>query len=98
MSDIDDDLIEAPRAEQLEFSIPLHQSLIQTILLVGMPREVAIITMTIAAAITLGLQVWQVGVPVGFMMVSIFALLTKLDPLWWDVIRRHIAQPKYLDV
>ena len=70
------------------FVIPLHRSLTEPILLGGVPRNVAIIIGTFAAAIGLGLQLWFVG---GAVMAA------KKDPQFMDVLMRHIRHKSYLD-
>ena len=79
------------------FEIPLSISLTQPVLMGGVPRPVAILNGTAAAALTLGLQVWWLGIPLGILMHAAAVALTKADPLWLDVFRRQIRFPSHLE-
>ncbi len=79
------------------FEIPLSISLTQSVLMGGVPRPVAILNGTMAAALSLGLQVWWLGVPLGLAMHAAAVALTKADPLWLDVFRRQIRLPAHLE-
>lgn len=79
------------------FEIPLSVSLTQQVLMGGVPRPVAILNGTAAAALSLGLQVWWMGVPLGVLMHLVAVALTKADPQWLDVFRRQIRQPAHLE-
>jgi len=71
-------------AQHIEgFRIPVHRSLTQPIMMAGAPRAATILNGTLAAALGLGLQLWRV-----------FA--AKRDPLFLDVLRRHLRQKSYL--
>ncbi len=77
------------------WEIPMHQSLSQPILMGGVPRTFAIINWTTAAAIALGLQVFWLGIPMGVVFHTAAYYLTKKDPQWFDVFKRHLRHPKY---
>jgi Type IV secretory pathway, VirB3-like protein len=47
------------------FEMPVHRALTEPILLAGVPRSVAIINGTLAAAVGLGLRLWLVGLVLG---------------------------------
>ena len=79
------------------FEIPLSLSLTQQVLMGGVPRPVAILNGTAAAALSLGLQVWWMGVPLGVLMHVTAVALTKADPKWLDVFRRQIRLPAHLE-
>lgn len=80
------------------FAIPVHRALTEPILLGGAPRSIAILNGTLAAAIGLGLQLWLVGLLMS--MVGHFAAVwaAKRDPLFVDVVRRHVRIPGHLGV
>ena len=80
------------------FATPLHRSLSDPILLGGAPRAVAIVNGTLAAAIGLGLRLWLVGVMVGLLGHFLAAWAAKRDPLFVDVVRRHLRIPSHLSV
>ncbi len=72
------------------FSVPLHRSLTDPILLGGAPRSFAIFNGTLAAALGLGLQQWIAG---GLLWIGGHALgvfLAKRDPHFLEVLIRHI--------
>ncbi len=77
------------------FEDPVHRALTEPILLAGAPRSVAIVNGTLAAAIGLGLRLWIAGLvlwAVGH-MAAVWA--TKRDPLFVDVVRRHLRYPAH---
>lgn len=79
------------------FEIPVHLSLTEPILLAGVPRGIAIFSMTITLLIVLGLKLWWFGIPFGLVFHGAAMALTRRDPLWLDVFRRHLRQPTELD-
>jgi len=79
------------------FEIPANLSLTQPMLMGGVPRPFAIINGTTAAALTLGLQLWWLGIPLGLALHLGAVLLTKTDPHWFDVFKRQVKLPKYLE-
>lgn len=81
-----------------EYAVPLHQSLTQPILIMGVPRREAFLLGTAAAVIGIGLQVWWIGFPLWAVGHGVLAYLTDKDNHIFAVIPRHIRQPRYLDV
>ena len=79
------------------FEVPLSISLTQPVLMGGVPRPVAIVNGTAAAALSLGLQVWWMGVPLGVLVHVATVALTKADPLWLEVFRRQVRLPAHLE-
>ncbi len=79
------------------YRIPLHQSLTTPILLAGLPRRLAILHTTIAAAVVLGLQ--EIYLLPVFLVTHLLAmLLTKHDAYFFEVILRHLRKKLYYDV
>lgn len=80
------------------FTIPVHRALTEPILLGGAPRTIAIANGTLAAAIGLGLQLWLVGILfwIAGHVAAVWA--AKRDPLFVDVVRRHVRLPGHLGV
>lgn len=78
------------------YSIPLHRSLTEPILLGGAPRNAAIFNGTIAAAIGLGLQIWLLGLAWWAIAHGICVFAAKRDPKFLDVLTRHIRHRGYL--
>jgi len=77
------------------FHAPVHRALTEPILLGGAPRAVAIANGTMAAAISLGLRLWLVGL--AMWAVGHFAAVwaAKRDAQFIDVVRRHIRSPSF---
>ena len=76
------------------YQIPIHHSLTQPILLAGVPRRFAVLNGTIAAAIVLGLHsLW--GIPICLILHMVAVVLTKRDPYFFEIMRRHIKQKSY---
>lgn len=80
------------------FLIPVHRALTEPILLAGAPRSIAILNGTLAAAIGLGLQLWLVGLLVWIAGHLVAVWAAKRDPLFVDVVRRHLRIPGHLGV
>lgn len=80
------------------FTIPVHRALTEPILLGGAPRTIAIANGTLAAAIGLGLQLWVAGIVfwIAGHLAAVWA--AKRDPLFVEVVRRHVRIPSYLEV
>lgn len=79
------------QSETAGLEVPLHRSLTQPILLVGLPRKLALLLWTTAGAFALGLhQLWVV--PIGLLLHGIFAAMAKHDPYFFDVITRAVGQ------
>jgi len=80
------------------FSVPVHRALTEPILLGGAPRAVAILNGTLAAALGLGLRLWIAGILLGVVGQTAAAWAAKRDPLFVDVVRRHLRISGYLGV
>lgn len=80
------------------FEVPLHRSLTEPILLAGAPRAVAIVNGTLAAALSLGLQVWLLGLLFWVVGHTLAVWGAKSDPQFMDVFARHLKHRAYLGV
>ncbi|MBB6014519.1 type IV secretion system protein VirB3 [Aquamicrobium lusatiense] len=80
------------------FSIPVHRALTEPILLGGAPRSVAILNGTLAGAIGLGLQLWLAGILMWAVGHIAAVWAAKRDPLFVEVVRRHLRIPGHLSV
>ena len=78
------------------FSVPVHRSLAEPILLGGAPRSVAILVGTLAAAIGLGLRLWLPGLLIWSIGHAAAVWAAKRDPLFVDVVRNHLRIPGHL--
>jgi len=79
------------------FEAPVHRALTEPILLAGAPRAVAILNGTVSAAIGLGLRLWIAGLVLWALghMAAVWA--AKRDPLFVEVVRRHVRYPAHFD-
>jgi type IV secretion system protein VirB3 len=78
------------------FEAPAHRALTQPILLAGAPRAVAILNGTLSASIGLGLRLWIVGLVLWGIGHLVAVWAAKRDPLFVDVLRRHLRYPAHL--
>ena len=78
------------------YSIPVHRSLTEPILMGGVPRGAAILNGTIAAALGLGLQIWLLGIAFWVIAHGICVFAAKRDPKFLEVLTRHIRHKGYL--
>jgi len=78
------------------FEAPVHRALTEPILLAGAPRAVAILNGTVSAAIGLGLRLWIAGLVLWALghMAAVWA--ARRDPLFVEVVRRHVRYPVHL--
>ena len=82
------------RADGLE--VPLHRSLVEPMLLVGLPRTVALVLWTTVAAFALGLhQIWVL--PVGIVVHVAAAAATRADPYVFEIVLVAIKTQRRLD-
>jgi type IV secretory pathway TrbD component len=79
------------------FSVPVHRSLTQPILIGGAPREFSILNGTVGAALLFGLHSY-LGVPVCIVLHLVAVALAKQDPSFLDTFRRHINHKAYYGV
>jgi len=79
------------------YEVPLHSSLAEPTLFAGVPREFGILTVVLTLVVALGLGLWWLGLPLGLGIYSIALILTRRDPHWLPVFRRHLRQPAFLD-
>jgi type IV secretion system protein TrbD len=80
------------------FTIPVHRALTEPILLGGAPRAIAIANGTLAAAVGLGLRLWLVGILIWAIGHFAAVWAAKRDPLFVNVVRRHLRIPGHLGV
>ena len=79
------------------FEVPLYRSLTEPILMGGAPRGLAILNGTIAAAIGLGLQLWVPGLVLWLAGHAAAVYAAKADPLFPQVLARHLKQKSLLE-
>ena len=80
------------------YTVPVHRALTEPILLGGAPRALAIMNGTLAGAIGLGLRLWLVGLAIWAVGHVAAVWAAKRDPLFVEVVRRHLRIPAHLTV
>ena len=80
------------------FVAPVHRALTEPILMGGAPRAVAILNGTLAAALGLGLRLWIAGLLLGVIGHAAAVWAAKRDPMFVEVVRRHLRIPGHLTV
>jgi len=78
------------------YSVPVHRSLTEPIMMAGAPRGVAILNGTIAAAVGLGLQMWIAGIILWLIGQAAAVYAAKKDPKFLEVGIRHLKHKGYL--
>ena len=69
------------------FELTIHQSAIKQQLVMGIPRQLALVLYTLVAALTFPLGTWY-AIPLGVFLHLVFVAAAKKDPFFWDVFRR----------
>ena len=80
-----------------DFEVPLHRSLTEPIFLAGVPRTVAIVNGTLAAAIGMGLQLWLPGLVLFVIGHTLAVWAARTDGQFVEVFARHVKYPSHLD-
>jgi len=80
------------------YAVPVHRALTEHILLGGAPRGLAILNGTLAAVLGLGLRLWLVGLAIWAVGHLAAVWAAKRDPMFVDVVRRHLRIPGHLGV
>lgn len=78
------------------YSVPVHRSLAEPVMMAGAPRGVAILNGTIAAAVGLGLQMWVAGIVLWMIGHGAAVYAAKKDPKFLEVGVRHLKFGKFL--
>jgi type IV secretion system protein VirB3 len=78
------------------FEVPVHRSLVEPMLMAGLPRTLALVLWTTVAAFAFGLrQVWVL--PMGIALHLGCAAVTRGDPYFFDILLPALKTPKRLD-
>lgn len=75
----------------LGFEISIHRSLTEQILIAGVPRRLAILNGTFAAAMGLGLHSFYC-LPLGLALHLVAVAVTRKDPQFFECLQRHLKQ------
>lgn len=79
------------------FEIGFHSSLSEPVTIAGVPRMIAVLNGTLAAVLSLGLEVPVIGIPLGLAIHTGCYWLNKRDPYFFDALKRHMRQRPYWD-
>jgi type IV secretion system protein VirB3 len=78
------------------FEVPVHRSIVEPMLMAGLPRTVALVLWTAIAAFAFGLrQVWVL--PLGIVLHFACAAVTRADPYFFDIVVPALKVQKRLD-
>ena len=79
------------------YRIKLHNSLVTPILLMGVPRRLAILNGTMCAALVLGMRAYYL-LPIFIIIHVVAVYFTKKDPYFFDVILNHLKLKKFYKI
>ncbi len=79
------------------YELPVAQALAEPVLLMGMPRNYAILMGTVALAIGLGMRLWWLGVIWWMAAHACGVWAARVDRLFFAVLRRHLTRPAFFD-
>lgn len=80
----------------MSLEAPLHRSIVEPMLLAGLPRTVALVLWTLVGALAFGLrQIWVL--PLGIVLHAIAAAATKADPHFFEIVRLALQTQRRLD-
>jgi type IV secretion system protein VirB3 len=79
------------------FELPLAQALAEPVLLAGAPRDYAVLMGTIALVLGLALRIWWLGLLWWAISHALGVYAARRDPRFFEVSRRHLALPAYLE-
>jgi type IV secretory pathway TrbD component len=71
------------------FEVPVHTALSKPRLVAGIPRDVAVLNFTAAAALILGLQSWW-SIPMYGVIHMAYVIATTYEPQWPEALRRNM--------
>lgn len=71
------------------YEVPVHRALSTPRLVAGIPRDVAVLLFTAAAALVFGLQSWW-SIPIYAALHIGCVIATKYEPQWPEALRRNL--------
>ncbi|KLB41220.1 VirB3 family type IV secretion system protein [Xanthomonas perforans] len=71
------------------YEVPVHRALSTPRLIAGIPRDMAVVSLTMAAALILGLQSWW-SLPLYLVIHIGLVLMTKYDTQWPEALKRAL--------
>jgi type IV secretion system protein VirB3 len=79
------------------FRIELHTQVSAPVTIGGVPRQWAIMIGTAVLVVSLGLKMPLLGIPMGIALWGICYAITKDDPYFFEVAKRHLHHPSHLE-
>jgi type IV secretion system protein TrbD len=80
------------------YEVPIAGALTEPVLMAGVPRDYAILMGTIAAVLGLALKLWWLGLLWWGVAHAAGLWAARLDKIFLQVIRRHLALPDRFEV
>jgi type IV secretion system protein VirB3 len=78
------------------FEVPLHRSLVEPMLLVGLPRRLALsLWLTTVSLVFVLHQIWFL--PIGIAVHVVCAAVTRSDPYFFEILPAALRTPRRLD-
>lgn len=71
------------------YEVPVHRALSTPRLVAGIPRDIAVLLFTAAAALVFGLQSWW-SIPIYAVLHIGCVIATKYEPQWPEALRRNL--------
>lgn len=78
------------------YVVPVYRSLSEPILMGGVPRAIAILNGTLAAAIGLGLRLWVAGIVTWMVLQAASLWMTRQDDQFLPIAMRHLKYGEHL--
>lgn len=79
------------------YRVDLHTQVSAPITIMGVPRQWAIMIGTAVLVVSLGLKMPYIGIPLGIAFWAVAYAITKDDPFFFEVAKRHIQHPPHLE-
>lgn len=79
------------------YRVELHTQISTPITLGGVPRQWAIMIGTVVLVVSLGLKAPYLGLPLGALIWAGAYAITKDDPYFFEVAKRHLYHPPHLE-
>ena len=78
------------------FEVPVHRSLVEPMLMAGLPRRLTLVLWTTVSALAFGLrEIWVL--PIGVALHVVCAAVTRADPYFFEIVLPALKLPKRLE-
>ena len=79
------------------YRVELHTQVSAPVTMGGVPRQWAIMIGTVVLVVSLALKMPYIGLPLGAVIWAAAYAITKDDPYFFEVSKRHIYHPSHLE-